>query len=368
MSTITLTNVTKQFSKNSIAIDNLSLRITQGEFLTIMGPSGCGKTTLLRLITGFEKPTSGDVLFDTTPVSKIAPGKRGISMVFQDYALYNHMTVRNNMAFGLKERGLNKQEIEQRIQEVSELLDIVPLLDRKPRALSGGQKQRVAIGRAIVRKPNIIIFDEPFSNLDSVLCRMLQKELIRLHKALNSTFIYVTHSKSDAFAMGTKIAIMKDGKIMQIGTPSEFYEHPVNTFIANLICDNKLNFIDMKLKYEDNRVLLVSPDNLYAFSLDSSRFPTQNIAADTCVTVSISPTNFQLNSTDDSLDCHLSATVIRTDRLGKTTELLCVLPDGHEIKCILSGDYDVPQNQIRELYFSSNGIHIFDSETNVCII
>ena len=334
MPTINLSSVTKCYSKKKPVIEKLDLQITQGEFLTIMGPSGCGKTTLLRLIAGFEKPTSGEVLFDDVPVYKIAPGERGISMVFQDYALYNHMTVRKNLVFGLKERGMNKKQIEESVQETSELLGITHLLERKPRALSGGQKQRVAIGRAIIRKPEIIIFDEPFSNLDSVLCRSLQKELLRLHAELETTFIYVTHNKTDAFAMGTKVAIMKEGEIVQIGTPTELFQHPKNKFVANLVHDNKLNFL----------------------KLNSGSF------------VGISPYAFHVQSSGALEECCLTVVITRTNRLGKHTELICKLLDGQELKCILTGDYDISNGQQCELYYSSKDVYSFHSESDSSIV
>lgn len=329
MSTIILSSVTKSYGKKRPVIKDVDLQINQGEFLTIMGPSGCGKTTLLRLIAGFEKPASGEVLIDGVPVYKIAPGERGISMVFQDYALYNHMTVRKNLVFGLKERGMSKKEIEESVREISEILGISGLLERKPKALSGGQKQRVAIGRAIIRKPNIIIFDEPFSNLDVVLCRSLQKELLRLHAQLTSTFIYVTHNKADAFAMGTKVAIMKEGQIVQIGTPTELLQHPKNKFIANLVHDNKLNFLKTTAQSD----------------------------------IGISPYAFRLQTTGDKDECHLQTKVSRSNRLGSHTELICNLSDGQELKCILNGDHDIESGQQCNLYYSLKDTYSFCSES-----
>lgn len=347
MSTIVLSNVTKSFSKNKPVIDQVNLHINQGDFLTVMGPSGCGKTTLLRLIAGFEKPTSGTVLFDDIPIYKIAPGDRGISMVFQDYALYNHMTVKKNLTFGLKERGMSKPEIEKSIQEVSELLGISSLLDRKPKVLSGGQKQRVAIGRALVRKPKLIIFDEPFSNLDGILCRNLQRELLRLHKEIDSTFIYVTHNKADAFAMGTKVAIMREGTIVQLGTPQEILARPTDTFVANLAHDNKLNFL-----------------NVNADCFDTSYLPTSKKLEDIPLLAGISPTAFRLQRKENTNEYCWQVVVVRVHRLGHNTELVCKLADNQEIKCVLEGDYDIPQNQQQNLYFSPNEVYFFDSKSH----
>lgn len=335
MPTIKLTNVSKKFKGKFLAVKDVNLEIVQGDFLTIIGPSGCGKSTLLRLIAGLETPTSGEVLFDDIPVTQIKPEKRRISMVFQDYALYGNMTVRRNMTFGLKEQGLSKEEVEQRLHEVSEMLDITALLDRKPASLSGGQKQRVAIGRSIIRKPNILLFDEPFSNLDSVLCRHLQKELIELHNKIGATFIYVTHNKADAFSMGQRTAVMDNGTIIQIGGVSELRDHPLDMFIAASVSENKLNFMNM------------------------------DIDAKKCI-VSIPPKAFRLQK-DTSCDQQLKVNVIHIDRLGATTELLCTLEDGQELRCVLTGDHDIPSGQTCYLYYSSTQVHYFDPVTKQCI-
>ena len=331
MPTIYFNHLTKKFSRNNTVIKDLNLEIPQGEFLTVIGPSGCGKSTLLRLIAGLEKPSSGEILFDGIPVTQIAPVKRNISMVFQDYALYGHMTVRKNMTFGLKERGLSKQEIQMRVQEAAELLDLTPLLDRKPSSLSGGQKQRVAIARAFVRKPAILLLDEPFSNLDNCLSLQLQRELLTLHKKLGATFVYVTHNKAAAFSMDTKIAVMKEGEILQTGTVSQMRHHPANTFIAEEVSESKLNFIHT----------------------DS-------------VIVSIPPEAFHLTP-QDSDNRSLSAVILHTDRLGNTTELLCRLEDGQEMRCVLAGDHDVTSGQKYSLYFSQRQIHLYDPVSKICI-
>ena len=335
MPTICINNVTKKFGKKIIAIKDVNLQISQGDFLTIIGPSGCGKSTLLRLIAGLEIPTSGEVLFDGISVTQIKPGNRKISMVFQDYALYGNMTVRKNIIFGLKERGLSKQEIDQRLLEVSEMLELTTLLDRKPASLSGGQKQRVAIGRSIIRKPDILLFDEPFSNLDSVLCRHLQKELVTLHKKIGATFIYVTHNKADAFSMGQKTAIMDNGKLVQVGDISELRANPQNMFIAASVSENKLNFLNMEI--------------------DSNKF-----------IVSIPPEAFRLQD-DVSCDKQLAVSIIHVDRLGSTTELLCALEDGQELNCVLTGDHDISVAKNRYLYYSSAQVHYFDPITKQCI-
>lgn len=336
MPTINIQNVIKKFSKKNVAIEDINLHISQGEFLTIIGPSGCGKSTLLRLIAGLEIPTSGEVLFDGIPVTQIKPANRKISMVFQDYALYGNMSVRRNLTFGLKERGLHKEEIESRLQEVCELLELSSLLERKPASLSGGQKQRVAIGRSIIRRPDIILFDEPFSNLDGILCRHLQKELIALHKKIGATFIYVTHNKADAFSMGTRIGVMNNGKLIQTGELSQLRANPIDMFIASSVAENKLNFLNMEI--ESKKVI-----------------------------VSIPPEDFCLQPTKSYDNLQLSAKVIHVDRLGTTTELRCVLADNQELRCVLAGDHDIRPNQICCFYYSSKNIHYFDPYTQKCV-
>lgn len=336
MPTISIHNVTKKFGKKIVAVEDVNLHISHGEFLTIIGPSGCGKSTLLRLIAGLEIPTSGVVLFDGIPVTQIKPANRKISMVFQDYALYGNMSVRRNMTFGLKERGLDKEEIERRLQEVSELLGLSSLLDRKPASLSGGQRQRVAIGRSIIRKPDIILFDEPFCNLDSILCRNLQKELIALQQKLGATFIYVTHNKTDAFSMGTKTVVMNSGKLVQVGDVSQLRANPIDMFIASSVSETKLNFLNAEI--------------------DSKK-----------VIASIPPEAFCLQPRELSCDRQLSANVIHVDRLGATTELKCVLEDGQELRCVLAGDHDIHPNQTYCFYYSSENIHYFDPDTQKCI-
>ena len=228
-------------------LHGIDLEIGDGEFIVFVGPSGCGKSTLLRCIAGLEEITSGELSIGGQPMNEVPPSKRGIAMVFQSYALYPHMTVAENMAFGLKLAGHSKTEITEAVQKAAEILQIESLLDRRPKALSGGQRQRVAIGRAIVRKPGVFLFDEPLSNLDAGLRVQMRVELARLHKDLATTMVYVTHDQVEAMTLATRIVVLNQGRIEQVGAPLELYRRPANRFVAGFIGSPKMNFLTCKL-------------------------------------------------------------------------------------------------------------------------
>ncbi|MCQ2448085.1 MAG: sn-glycerol-3-phosphate ABC transporter ATP-binding protein UgpC [Oscillibacter sp.] len=230
-----------------LAVQDFNLEIADKEFIVMVGPSGCGKSTTLRMVAGLEEISGGDLLIDGKRMNDVAPKDRDIAMVFQSYALYPHMTVYENMAFPLKLRGVDKAEIDRRVRDAAETLDITRYLDRKPKALSGGQRQRVAIGRAIVREPKVLLMDEPLSNLDAKLRNQMRAEIIKLRQKINTTFLYVTHDQTEAMTLGDRIVIMKDGVIQQIGTPQEVFEHPANLFVAGFIGMPQMNFFDAKL-------------------------------------------------------------------------------------------------------------------------
>ena len=242
-----------------VAVQQFNLEIADKEFIVLVGPSGCGKSTTLRMVAGLEEISEGDLYIDDRRVNEVAPKDRDIAMVFQNYALYPHMSVYDNLAFALKLRHLPKAEIERKVHEAAEILDIVPLLSRKPKALSGGQRQRVAIGRAIVRDPKVMLMDEPLSNLDAKLRNQMRAEIIRLRERINTTFIYVTHDQTEAMTLGDRIVIMKDGFIQQIGTPQEVFHHPYNLFVAGFIGSPQMNMFDAKL---------IKKNGKYAVSLD----------------------------------------------------------------------------------------------------
>ena len=242
MSGLKLTNVKKSFGAVEV-IKGVDLDIADKEFVVFVGPSGCGKSTLLRMIAGLEQITSGDLYIGENRMNDVDPSRRGIAMVFQTYALYPHMTVRENMGFALKFAGAPKAEIEARVQEAARILELGPLLERRPGQLSGGQRQRVAIGRAIVRHPDVFLFDEPLSNLDAELRVHMRIELARLHKELNTTIIYVTHDQVEAMTLADKIVVLRDGRIEQVGSPLELYDNPDNIFVAGFIGSPKMNFL-----------------------------------------------------------------------------------------------------------------------------
>jgi multiple sugar transport system ATP-binding protein len=246
MAGVRIKNLVKKFG-NVTAVNNVSLDIEDGEFVVLLGPSGCGKTTILRMIAGLEEPTDGEIYIGDRAVTDVPPKDREIAMVFQNYALYPHMTVRENMAFPLKMRKMKKEEIEEQVQRVAKMLDIDNLLERKPKELSGGQRQRVALGRAIVRNPKAFLMDEPLSNLDAKLRTYMRAELKKLHERIKVTTVYVTHDQVEAMTMATRIVLLKDGVLQQVGTPFEIYNNPANTFVGGFVGTPPMNFIEGSL-------------------------------------------------------------------------------------------------------------------------
>ncbi len=268
MATVELKSITKVYEGNVQAVKNANITVQDEEFVVLVGPSGCGKTTTLRMIAGLEDITSGELYIDGKLVNDVPPKDRDIAMVFQNYALYPHMTVYDNMAFGLKIRKFQKEEIKNRVDEAARILDIEELLDRKPKALSGGQRQRVAVGRAIVRKPKVFLFDEPLSNLDAKLRVQMRAEISGLHNRLQATMVYVTHDQVEAMTMGDKIVVMRDGVIQQIGDPLTLYNNPVNRFVAGFIGSPPMNFMAVKVTEEGGKMII--DEGNYKLSVDSS--------------------------------------------------------------------------------------------------
>jgi len=285
MATVELRNVTKIFGTDTKAVDNASFTVKDKEFVVLVGPSGCGKTTTLRMIAGLEEITSGELYIDGALVNHLMPKDRDIAMVFQNYALYPHMTVFDNMAFGLKIRKIPKSEIAERVREAARILSIEHLLERKPSALSGGQKQRVAVGRAIVRNPKVFLFDEPLSNLDAKLRVHMRAEISSLHRRLDTTMIYVTHDQIEAMTMADRIVVMKDGLIHQIGSPLELYNHPVNKFVAGFIGSPPMNFIDSRVSSSGDSVVLNGTDNPIGLSKENRGFVESFTGKEICVGV-----------------------------------------------------------------------------------
>src|SRR5467141_4920160 len=248
MASVTYEHVTKKFSAETTAVDDLSLAIRDTEFMVLVGPSGCGKSTALRMLAGLEDVTAGQIKIDDQVVNEMPPRERDVAMVFQSYALYPHMTVHDNMAFGLKMRGTARAEIESRVKEAGRILRLDNLLARKPRQLAGGQRQRVALGRAIVRQPRVFLLDEPLSNLDAMLRVQTRIELQKMHQRLGTTFIYVTHDQVEAMTMGDRIAVIKDGVLQQVAPPREIYDHPANMYVAGFIGSPTMNFVPVHIE------------------------------------------------------------------------------------------------------------------------
>ena len=261
MASVSLQHIYKVYSGNVTAVSDFCLDIEDKEFIVLVGPSGCGKSTTLRMVAGLEEISDGELYIGDKLVNDVAPKDRDIAMVFQNYALYPHMTVYDNMAFGLKLRKTPKDEIKRRVEEAAKILDIAHLLTRKPKALSGGQRQRVALGRAIVREPKVFLFDEPLSNLDAKLRVAMRTEITKLHQRLQTTFIYVTHDQTEAMTMASRIVVMKDGVIQQVDTPQNLYDYPANEFVAGFIGSPQMNFFNVKLDREGQDVVATFGDN-----------------------------------------------------------------------------------------------------------
>lgn len=256
MAEVEIRNVVKQYAAGIKAVKDVSLTIKDREFMVLVGPSGCGKSTLLRMVAGLEEITSGEICVDGKVVNQLPPKDRSVAMVFQDYALYPHMTVTDNLSFGLRLRKFPSDEIEKRVQEAADILEIRHLLDRFPKQLSGGQRQRVAVGRAIVQRPKVFLFDEPLSNLDAKLRVQMRVELARLHNRLQSTMIYVTHDQTEAMTLGSRITVLRDGNIQQVDTPIRLYQEPANQFVAGFIGMPPMNFVKLSVLHENGVVRL----------------------------------------------------------------------------------------------------------------
>ena len=269
MASLSLKNVGKTYPNGFVAVKNFNLDIADKEFIIFVGPSGCGKSTTLRMIAGLEEITSGELWIGNTMVNDVEPKDRDIAMVFQSYALYPHMSVYDNMAFGLKLRKTPKEKVDKLVHEAAKILDIEHLLDRKPKALSGGQRQRVAMGRAIVRNPKVFLMDEPLSNLDAKLRVQMRIEISKLHQRLESTIIYVTHDQTEALTLGTRIVVMKDGVMQQVATPIDLYTKPCNLFVAGFIGSPQMNFIDCKVVRDEEGIKLAFGS--YAVKLPESK-------------------------------------------------------------------------------------------------
>jgi multiple sugar transport system ATP-binding protein len=333
MSSLSIRQVGKQYANKVNVIKDLNLDIHDGEFMVFVGPSGCGKTTLLRMIAGLEDITAGDIFFDDQRVNHLEPAERGAAMVFQSYALYPHMTVAENLAFGLKMGGASKSEQEAAVKQVAETLQITPLLDRKPKALSGGQRQRVAIGRAIVRKPKVFLFDEPLSNLDANLRVQMRVELGRLHQELGTTMIYVTHDQVEAMTLGQRIAVFNAGRIEQVGTPLQLYRRPANLFVAEFLGSPKINLLPCRYDATEGRPQLrVAQAGTWAVPNTAAPAAWQRIH-----TLGVRPEDLHLQAAGQGI----AARVTLVERLGDSTVVyLRVQGCDNELAMRLAGTFE----------------------------
>lgn len=364
MASLSLRNIKKVYAQGVTAVQDFNLEIADKEFIIFVGPSGCGKSTTLRMIAGLEEITEGELYIGDKLVNDVEPKDRDIAMVFQNYALYPHMTVYDNMAFGLKLRKTPKAEIQKRVTEAARILDIEHLLDRKPKALSGGQRQRVAMGRAIVREPKVFLMDEPLSNLDAKLRVQMRLEISKLHQKLQTTIIYVTHDQVEAMTLGTRIVVMKDGFIMQVDAPTNLYERPQNLFVAGFIGSPQMNFITAKVAKNGNDVELVFgaskisvPDAKAKKIIDGGYVGKE-------IVMGIRPQDIHdsqifLESSPNSI---VNATVNVTEMLGSET-FLYVTADSNDVTARVDPRSTAKPGDKVKLALDLNRIHIFDKET-----
>ena len=367
MATVSLKNVKKIYDNKVTAVHDFNLEIADKEFIVLVGPSGCGKSTTLRMIAGLEDISEGDLVIGGKRMNDVEPKDRDIAMVFQSYALYPHMTVYENMAFALKLRKVPKEEIDKKVREAAEILDITQYLDRKPKALSGGQRQRVAIGRAIVRDPQVFLMDEPLSNLDAKLRNQMRAEIIKLRQRINTTFIYVTHDQTEAMTLGDRIVIMKDGFIQQIGTPQQVFDHPANIFVAGFIGMPQMNFFDGQLVADGDHYYVKIMDATMELSPEAQAALKAKGVPSKAVTIGIRPEHI---SFAESAGAHcLTGSVDVSEMMGSEIHLH-VNAGGRDVvlripTTELSAEHKGGIAYGTQVHFTFRGdlMHLFDPET-----
>ena len=379
MARVRLNNLTKHFG-DVVAVDDVTLDIADREFLTLLGPSGCGKTTLLNMIAGLESPTAGEVWFDDRNVTAVPPERRDIAMVFQTYALYPHMSVFDNIAFGLKMRGVPTEERKRLVHAAAKTMEIEHLLDRKPRALSGGQRQRVALARAIVRDPGVFLLDEPLSNLDAQLRVVMRTELKRLHGDLEMTFVYVTHDQAESLILSDRIVVMQEGKIQQIGTPESIYDSPANTFVAGFVGSPPINLLKGVLERQESTGWRVVGKG-FACGVDSSMIERMEQPEGCEVSLGVraedigineapssagsaSETGGQTGNKDQSVG---RAEVVVREPMGSDL-YLTVDVGGINVKVRTRPDSRADRGDVLDLFFDPGKIHLFDGKTGNSLV
>ena len=361
MAGVLLKHIYKRYPGGVTAVSDFCLEIKDKEFIILVGPSGCGKSTTLRMIAGLEEISDGELFIENKRMNDVAPKDRDIAMVFQNYALYPHMTVFDNMAFGLKLRKVRKEEIKRRVEEAAKILDIEHLLDRRPKALSGGQKQRVALGRAIVREPRVFLLDEPLSNLDAKLRASMRSELTKLHQRLKTTFIYVTHDQVEAMTMATRIVVMKDGVIQQVDTPQNLYDFPCNIFVAGFIGTPQMNFFDATLSKKGDKYVATVQGKDFELPADKQEALKKMDKIPTDIIAGVRPVHVHLS--DDGID----ATVDVSELMGSELHLH-VNSNGKDVVIVVpTTDIDVGAvhggHKPVKYSFRPELMHFFDKET-----
>ena len=342
-----------------VAVQEFNLEIADREFIVLVGPSGCGKSTTLRMVAGLEDISSGELWIGDKLVNDVEPKDRDIAMVFQNYALYPHMTVYENMAFSLKLKKVDKAEIDKKVREAAEILDITQYLDRKPKALSGGQRQRVAIGRAIVRNPSVFLMDEPLSNLDAKLRNQMRAEIIKLRQRIDTTFIYVTHDQTEAMTLGDRIVIMRDGFIQQIGTPQQVFDHPANLFVAGFIGTPQMNYFDAHLSIMDGKYVVTGNGVTVELSEDKQERLKANNVAEQDVILGVRPDHLVLcengiKGTVDVSELMGSSVHLHINAAGR--DVIVIVPTNGEVASF-------PMGSEVNLTFGGNVAHVFSKET-----
>ena len=370
MAGVSLRHIYKKYPGGVTAVSDFNLEIRDKEFLVLVGPSGCGKTTTLRMIAGLEEISEGELFIGDRLVNDVAPKDRKIAMVFQNYALYPHMSVFENMAFGLKLSKVPKETIKKKVEDAARVLDITHLLDRKPKALSGGQKQRVALGRAIVRDPQVFLLDEPLSNLDAKLRAAMRTELTKLHNRVETTFVYVTHDQVEAMTMATRIVVMKDGLIQQVDSPQKLYDQPVNIFVAGFIGTPQMNFLNGELVKKGNDVYFIYEGNELKLPADKANAPELAEYIGKEVIAGLRPECIF----DDELNiakCEgatLTADVDVTELMGAEIYLYLKVGEEGKLTARVSSRSTTRAGDSIKIGFDMTRIHIFDKDTERCVI
>lgn len=367
MAGLYLKNISKRFSGNVDAVTDFTLNIEDKEFVVLVGSSGCGKTTVLRMIAGLETPSSGEIYIGGELVNNKAPKDRDIAMVFQNYALYPHMTVFENMAFGLSLRKIPKNEIRKKVYETAEMLGIKELLDKRPRHLSGGQCQRAALGRALIRQPKVFLMDEPLSNLDAKLRIQMRNEICKLHKEIKTTFVYVTHDQEEAMTMGTRLVVMKDGYIQQADTPINIYERPSNTFVASFIGNPQINFIDGILDKSNGRLYFSANGSSFALTGKKSAAAHLEDYIEKNITAGIRPEHIFLKNDASGSGC-IRGTVELVEYLGKETYIHVAGSNNLGFKVRADSKTGFSIGDSVHLSFNPDDVYLFDKQNGQLII